>query len=182
MAKPSDLLYSISAVVFFVRCYYVHWRSPHASYDVTNFRGVPAIALICYYTYIIIHISLLISCYWQACFNRKQFASIFNGLILIEDRIRTIDLGGAGWKRLKFLAIFSTLAIVQVAMVVLVTFLCVKLAIADTELYPGAESLVTWSTNPFLSTIVVLFFVICVAEVKKLFDGILRVLINIRQC
>jgi 7tm Chemosensory receptor len=88
-ANPVNLLYSISAISFLVYCYYVHWKSPHATYYAADFQGERTIAQIFGITYVIIHIFLLISCYWQAGFNRKEFEAVFNKLIMVEDRLST---------------------------------------------------------------------------------------------
>jgi 7tm Chemosensory receptor len=181
-AKPSNLLYTIITIVIYAYCHYVHVRSPLGAYDSTSFRGKRAVAEFFYVIYYFIDASMILACYSSVFLCRKRFAVIFNQLIMLEDRFGTVDAGYVGRTRWKFLGVLSSLIFVQLIIIGTITFLGVRVTIADTGVFPGPETLITWHTNTFLATIVVLLFVICVAEVKKMFDTILVVLSRMRQC
>jgi hypothetical protein len=181
MVKWSNLLYSISTIALFAYCYYEHLNSPHASYDTTIFHGKRAIADVFKVLYNTINFSMIWACYFPVFLHRNEFAAIFNRPIILEDRFRTVCGSGGDQKRWKYLVALSSFIIVQLLIVGANLILGIRLTIVDTGVLPSIETLIIWTMNPFFETMVVLLFVICLAEVKKMFDLNLKVL-NKRYC
>jgi 7tm Chemosensory receptor len=180
-ARPLNLIYSISTFAIIAYCFYVHITSRLSDYDASDFYGKRAISDFSKIIYTFVHISMLWTCYCAVFLSRKGFASTFNQLKMVEDRLRTMNASGEDHKRWKAIAVLGTLISVQLLVFGIGNFVGLRLAIANTGVVPSIETLITWNINPFLETVVASLFVICVAEVKKMFDIILKVLNQISQ-